>query len=123
MQLTANQARAPKFSPDGKLIAYGYWSEKNEPMATIIGSEGGQPLKTFTLPNGFMSFNWTPDGKALTIGLRNICAQPITGGPPVWVTNFANDSVPFHAWSRDGTQLAFTRVTQPSDVVLISGLK
>jgi eukaryotic-like serine/threonine-protein kinase len=123
IQLTTQQAQGPRFSPDGKLIAYGYWSYKNEPMAAIIRSDGGPPLRTFTLTNGFNSFNWTPDGKALTIGLRNLSAQPITGGPPIWVTNFANDSVPFHAWSQDGTKLAFTRVTQPSDVVLITGVK
>ena len=50
----------------------------------------------------------------------NIWSQPINGGIPKQLTNFSNIAQSFDL-SADGKQLAVTRETGTSDVVLISG--
>ena len=126
MEIIDTQSHMPRLSPDGRLLAYGYFAEKNEPRLAIAPPEGGQPLKTFVLPSGFSVYNWTPDGKALTFCAsknRNIWAQSIEGGPPRQLTNFSPPDVVYSDWSRDGTQLAFVRVSTIRDIVLISDLR
>ena len=121
-QIISTPSHWPRISPDGKLLAYGYWAEKDEPRLVIVPSEGGQPIKTFVLPGGFSMFDWTPDGKAITLNIRgNLWVQPLDGGPISQITN--SDKIPFHSWSRDGTQIAFVRSSAVTDVVLINDLQ
>ena len=129
VQITSTQSDTPWVSPDGKLIAYGYFGEKDEPRISLIPWEGGQPIRTFVIPSSYLTLEWTPDGKALTFLVRgrngpgNIWAQPIAGGPPQQLTNFTTDRLVNNTWSMDGKQLAFVRATQASDVVMISDLR
>jgi eukaryotic-like serine/threonine-protein kinase len=128
-QITTTPSHSPVFSPDGKLIAYGYFGEKSQPRITVIPSEGGQPIKTFDLPRAYRTLRWTPDGRALAylISLRNdvgnIWAQPIEGGPPRQLTDFTTDGLWNNAWSFDGKQLAFARGEQTRDVVQLTDLQ
>lgn len=125
-QIINTQSHMPKLSTDGKLLAYGYFADKDQPRLAIASPEGGMPIKTFDLPSGFFVYDWTPDGKALMFCAskdRNVWYQPITGGPPRQLTKFSTDGVVYSAWSADGAQLAFVRVSTVRDVVLINDLR
>jgi hypothetical protein len=56
-------------------------------------------------------------------GVTNLWAQPIDGSPPKQLTNFASERIFNFDFSRDGKQLALSRGTETSDVVLISNFK
>jgi Tol biopolymer transport system component len=56
-------------------------------------------------------------------GASNIWEQPLSGGAPHQITNFASDRIPSFAWSRDGKQLLLIRGNQTSDVILISNFR
>jgi Tol biopolymer transport system component len=120
----------PRISPDGKLVAYNYFDVQAQRRRTaVISLDGGPAVATVDLPqdttwNGKSLFQWTPDGKALTYpdtkdGIDNLWNQPLDGGPPKQVTHFTSDRIFSFSWSRDGKQLAVSRGTRTSDVVLI----
>jgi serine/threonine protein kinase/Tol biopolymer transport system component len=128
VKLTDKHSILPVVSPDSKWIACYYWDEKPDSQLGIalIPFEGGQPVKTFTLPSAVV--RWNTDGSALTYadsrsGVSNIWSQPIDGGNPVQLTDFKSDLIFSFDWSRDGRQLACARGISVSDVVLFSGLK
>ena len=56
-------------------------------------------------------------------GVSNIWRQKLSGGPPKQVTNFESGQIFDFDWSRDGRQLAVTRGSESSDVVLISNFR
>jgi Tol biopolymer transport system component len=56
-------------------------------------------------------------------GVTNLWAQPIDGSAPTQLTNFASERIFSFDFSRDGKQVALSRGTQTSDVVLISNFK
>src|SRR6185369_12541501 len=115
----------PTVSPDNKLVAY-FYSDENSPLRIAVAAfEGGEPIKTFDLPpTGRHPLHWTPDGRSLAYietknGVSNIVAQPLNGGTPKQLTNFTADRIFWFDFSRDGKQLALSRGTVNSDVVLI----
>lgn len=115
-------------SPDGKQIA-GFFVEGNEPVKfAIVSFEDGQLIKTFARPTGVGKVRWSADGQALLYlltrdGISNVWAQPSDGSPPRQLTNFTSERIFGFDISRDGKQLAVSRGTQASDVVLISDFK
>jgi Tol biopolymer transport system component len=127
VQITDKASDLPAFSPDGKEIACGYL-ERTLQLA-IVPSDGGQPIKTFSFPTGInTNLRWTADGRALIYGVTqkgvtNLWAQPIDGSPPKQLTNFASERIFGFDLSRDGKQVALSRGTQASDVVLISNFR
>jgi len=68
---------------------------------------------------------WTPDGRGLGyVKDTNIWLWPLNGGPSRQVTQFTDGRAIGHfAWSPDGRQLAVSRATFSSDIVLFKGLK
>jgi Tol biopolymer transport system component len=71
---------------------------------------------------------WAPGGDAVQYvltknGVSNIWQQKLTGGPPNQITHFASGLIFDFNWSRDGRQLALTRGSQSSDVILISNFR
>ena len=56
-------------------------------------------------------------------GVSNIWEQRLTGGPPKQVTHFDSGEIFDFEWSRDGRQLALTRGSESSDVILISNFR
>jgi Tol biopolymer transport system component len=119
--------RTPQFSPEGKLLAYvamaATMSSPN--VLTVVPFSGGAPVHRFDLPMGAAQIRWAPDGKALDYlltrgGATNMWRQGLAGGSPKQITNFKSDLIFSFGWSRDGKQLALTRGTTSSDVVLIS---
>ena len=127
-QLTETASGRPRVSPDGKLIAYDYFDEKQRNrLIAVIRSDGGPPIKTFDLNRGDM-VRWTPNGRALTFlsarnGISNIWLQSLAGGEPTQLTDFKSDGIWSYDWSPDGKLLACARGTATSDIVLVSDLR
>jgi Tol biopolymer transport system component len=130
VQLTDVQSDFPIFSPDGSQFVCSYRVEpKSRDRIAILASGGGPPVKTFPQPSGFsMNARWMPDGGSIVYGVRkggvtNLWAQPIDGGEPKQITRFTSDLIHSFDISRDGKQIAFTKRTGTSDVVLITGFR
>ncbi|HVS82179.1 MAG TPA: LpqB family beta-propeller domain-containing protein [Pyrinomonadaceae bacterium] len=130
VRLTDKWTANPTVSPDGSLIACFYRVDQpNAPAkVAIIPFAGGDPVKVLDLPrpsfSGAPGLRWTPDGRALTFidttnGVSNIWSLPLDGGAPKQLTDFKTDQIFWFDFSRDGKQLALSRGTQTSDVILI----
>jgi serine/threonine protein kinase len=123
-------------SRDGRSIAFLY-PESNDPFAppnrlAIIPFEGGEPSKTFEVPQGGTVLTaihwWSNDSKSIyytatTNNVTNIWSLPLDGGPPKQVTDFKDMLVTGFAWSQDGKQLACTRGALMRDAILVTDLK
>jgi len=124
VQLTEKAAGVPTVSPDGKLVACLYEDDNAPVRIALVPLEGGRPLKTLDYGVAPTILRWTPDGRAIAYvdprdTLSNIVARPIDGGALKQLTNFKADRTFSFDWSRDGSQLALSRGTQGSDVILI----
>jgi len=121
-------ASCPAVSPDGEMVAF------TGPAAGqgigLVSIDGGNIISKFEAQPekpefwGKNALQWTPDGRAINYvalnnGVSNIWRQPIDGGPPFQITKFETGRIFNFAYSRDGKQLALSRGTLNSDVVLI----
>jgi len=107
LQLTSSHAAWPRWSPDGKSIAYMDWRS-----IYLISSEGGTPEKL--IGGGEVSTvapEWTPDGKAITFNDYPRVGTKLKG---VQVLDLATRSVSIFpgsegfyvgSWSPDGKYL------------------
>lgn len=107
----------PRFSPDGKHIAFsGFYNGLEE--VYVIPVEGGTPRRvTYTNDYAWL-LDWTPDGKSVVYRSRSfprsfaITSMSLDGGVPErWPLEFA-------AWASpapDGKQFAFTRVNRADE--------
>jgi len=135
VQLTDKLTSNPTVSPDGSLIACWYRDDDQQPntptKVAIIPFAGGDPVKVFDVPSSVnitAGLRWTPDGRSLTYidttgGVSNIWSLPLDGSPPRQLTDFKTDQIFWFDLSRDGKQLAISRGTQTSDVVLIKDFR
>lgn len=117
-----------RISPDGKLAAFFSPSKQPEVKLGIMPSAGGQPIKTLNLPATASRIQWSHDSRALTYidtrgGVSNIWNQSLDGDAPKQLTDFAAGLIEFFAWSHDGKQLAYTRSSRTTDVVLLRNFK
>jgi Tol biopolymer transport system component len=126
-------------SPDGKQIAYlglpgppenpGSASASRPNQLKVIPFDGGAPLHQFDWPALAGEPRWAPGGEAVDYvltrnGVSNIWRQKLSGAvPPKQITNFESGQIFDFDWSRDGRQLAVTRGSENSDVVLISNFR
>jgi len=125
-------------SPDGKLIAYLSWTtpgvnvgspSASKPLVLkIISFDGGAPVHQFDWPAQAGDPHWAPRGEALQYvltqkGVSNLWEQNLIGEPPKQITNFQSGLIFDFAWSPDGKQLALTRGSQSSDVIMISDFR
>ncbi len=121
----------PSVSPDGKLLAYTYKEDDKAPFRLAIASiDGGEPTKTFPLSDaGKGPLRWTPDGRAVAsietsaTGVSNLVALSISGGELKKLTDFKSNLIFGYDYSRDGKQIAFSRGTVSSDVLLYTNFK
>lgn len=127
-----------KISPDGKQIMYlampdppaspGSPTESNPYQLKVIPFDGGVASYQLAWPVSASVARWSPAGDAVEYaltknGVSNIWRQKLKGGPPKQITNFESGLIFDFDWSRDGRQLALTRGSESSDVVLISNFR
>ena len=119
-------------SPDGTRLA-GFYTDpgSSNRVMTITPSRGGEPDKSFSLPDGTWagpyqgSVRWTPDGRAVAYivgnaGVANLWTQPVDGGAPRPLTDFKDrGGIWSFDWSRDG-RFAMARGPNNTDVVMMS---
>lgn len=117
-------------SPDGTQLAFGYQEGRPVPIPKIamVATAGGPMHVISQVPLGTRGLAWSPSGKTLQFGLTrngasNLWEQPLSGGPPRQLTNFASDRIFNFTWSRDGKQLLLIRGDVTSDVILISNFR
>jgi len=128
-------------SPDGKLLLYLSSPDTHTATQTsdspstskpnelkIISVDGGAPTRQLEWPATAGAFQWAPTGEAVDYvltknGISNLWRQKLTGGPPKQITNFESGLIFDFDWSSDGKQLALTRGTESSDVILISNFR
>jgi Tol biopolymer transport system component len=124
------------FSPDGKRIAYLAAQVENpsSPSASkpnqmnVIAFDRGSLLQQLDWPAAAGNCRWAPGGEAIDYaltrnGVSNIWRQKLAGGAPTQITNFHSGQIFHFEWSRDGTQLALTRGSASSDVILIRNVR
>jgi eukaryotic-like serine/threonine-protein kinase len=135
VQVMDHHATMGVVSPDGKFIAYTY-PESADVLAppnrlAVIPIEGGQPVKTFSVPatgTVLAVIQWANDGDSILYtvtgnNVTNIWSQPLDGGQAKQATDFKEMLMTGFAWSRDGKQLACTRGNLVRDAVLIRDLR
>jgi tricorn protease len=83
-RLTSFQGQAgnPKFSPDGKWIAFSADNSGNLDVY-VVAAAGGQPRRLTWHPGGDIVQGWTPDGKAVLFASGRSTWAP-GGAPRFW---------------------------------------
>jgi Tol biopolymer transport system component len=110
-------------SPDGAALGGQYADpDRRGFRAGMFPIAAGAPTRTDIL---IPLVEWSRDGRSLIYldpqgGRTNVYRWPLGGGKPTPVTSFTTDDVMGFGLSRDGTQLALSRGTFTSDVVLIA---
>jgi eukaryotic-like serine/threonine-protein kinase len=108
--LSEGDTGAPKFSPDGKLIAY--VAPKNGRNAVWVKQiAGGEPFTRKQDDSTETSPIWSPDGERIAYfsnrgGRRGIWAAPALGGPPTLLANLDTRGR-LVKWSKNGSTIFF----------------
>ncbi len=126
-------------SPEGKQIAYVAAPETpvvnpSSPSGSqpnqlrVIAFDGSTVIHQFDWPASAWRPRWAPQGEAIDYvltqdGVSNIWQQRLSGGSPKQVTHFDSGEIFDFEWSPDGRQLALTRGSENSDVILMSNFR
>lgn len=112
-ELSANPLRdgAPRFSPDGKSIAY--VRDAKELHVIDVGTKQDRIVATGHLESSQSALAWAPDNKWIAYSavsakaFQNIFVVPVSGGEARAVSGLPNGSLSSLSWSPDGTFLIF----------------
>jgi tricorn protease len=105
---------SPRFSPDGKWIAF--VRERRELRLVDPDKKEEKTLVTGSIAGGFgggAAFAWSPDSKWIAYtasgggGLRNVFVVEAGGGAPHQISFLANGNVNSLRWSPDGTYILY----------------
>lgn len=120
----------PQVSPDGNMIACTYRKNRTDEWKIIVlPISGGQPLKTFDLPNPrWQMIRWTSDSRALIYvdkrnGAQNLWKQPLNAKLPVQITDFTEDQILHHDSFIDGSEIILSRGGRRRDIAIIKNYK
>jgi len=115
-RLTANVGRdmAPRFSPDGRWIAFTSDRLGNDDVF-VIPSAGGEPRQLTWYSGDDQALYWTPDGKGIVINTNRgplpfgspLFVLPLDGGPPEPMNSIMATAGMLR---QDGQMLAFNRL-------------
>jgi tricorn protease len=131
VQVTTGSARddMPRFSPDGKWVAFERNSRELRVVDPATKEEKLLATGVFDTPPfvDARDFVWSPDSRFiayLTAGAKtfqNVQVVPVAGGEANAVSFLANTNAGSLSWSPDGTFLTFntSQRTEPGDVVRI----
>ena len=72
----------PKFSPDGKLVAFSAQYSGNVDVY-VVPTEGGEPKRLTWHPGGDVVQGWTPDGRSVVFASSRATDAP-SGAPRFW---------------------------------------
>ncbi len=110
----------PKFSPDGRTIAFSGHYDGNHDVYTIPAG-GGEPVRLTWHPLWDRVIDWQPDGKSVRFQTArdqfmsgreaNLWTVSTEGGLPV---ELPLPTGGLSSWSPDGKQLAYNRITRES---------
>ena len=115
-------------SPDGKLLAYADEDpQTRKRRIVILPVAGGAPVKVFDDTSvGYGNLRWTPDGRALVfINAKTADLElfSLRGGPARKLLKHDAEELFAFDLSPDGKQLACTKGTLTSTLVLISDVR
>lgn len=66
----AKRDGAPRWSPDGRWIAFLSDRDREKPQLHVVEAAGGEPRRLTDLPLGVLPASWSPDGTRLLFGAR-----------------------------------------------------
>jgi len=127
VRVSAQQARYPFLSPDGKEIVCQIRELNGLWHVAILSFADGSVVKEFSQLRASSSrwtpVRWSPDGSALDYvamegGSSNIWRRPLSGGEARQLTASGEDNIIYFAWNLSGTKLAYIRGRADSDVML-----
>jgi Tol biopolymer transport system component len=123
-QLTSDKLNdsAPKFSPDGKSLAF--VRDRKELRVFDVATKQERVVASGYLNTSQNTLAWSPDSKWIAYGalgtkaFRNVFAVPASGGEAKPVTMMPNGSLSSLSWSPDGTFMLFNSNQRTEDSLL-----
>ncbi len=110
----------PRFSPDGKTLAFGRGFTAQGFDAWLVPAAGGQPQQVTRGNEGFGGFTWTPDSAHLIYagswgGTWGLWRIPLAGGEPERLP-VGGEYALAPALSRDGQRLAYVEASEDVNI-------
>jgi Tol biopolymer transport system component len=126
--IPANRPWTPRFSPDGRRVAYGAFGVGRNTSDLWVSDVDAGTTKRLTDDDGDSNDpQWSPDGKVIAYSVRapggkDVVARPLAGGPPRVLMSRVGTQFPSD-WLRDGSALVITEdgpqqrdiLVQPTD--------
>ena len=118
-RLLIEGGRSPRFSPDGKWIAYLNTAESggdvqafNTRMLSIMPAQGGEPVRLARNASSFQGFAWSADSRERRLlsldesVAPRLWSAPLDGGPAALVPDFS-EAVSLYAHACAATEERF----------------